>query len=731
MSRSFFLARAWTSVVQRIGHALSYVVRGTGIPASWFNRSGDYEGSARPFTQPYANSVWVAAAVKKVAGPISAVEICCLDEQDEELNDARLEAFWRAPALNGDGSRMSQADFLELCSSWLCLQGEIFFVLDDTWRLPFPDVDRFGGYTPLIIARPDRMKHLLNGTTLVGWELSDAMGSRRVIPAEQVIQIKTFNPYDDYRGLGAMQAAEVAAGGDYAAGLFAKNTAEANGDQGVYVVAKNGLLDDIQREQIVSSLRDKRSAQSRGIFRPAFLTGDITIEDPKVRSVDVAFVSQRQAARQEIAIAFGVPPSFFDPVASYSIGAASDRYILIEETCKPMGCKICGGLSRVSERLRGLPTRCELDWDDHSTMQQVRQSRIATGLQLWGTGMPMDDVSDYLNLDLPQYAGSDVGFMPFSVSAYDPLAIDPAADAAFSENTQSPAQTVEDAFRCRALARSHPCTCQVDWSDLTEKAGDSKDVRLWKKLIAPRRTIMAAYESKFNRVLMGARREVLGKLIGSAAKGVTKALASDFMFNLTDFTTVFNANMRGVAGMALQAAGEQVMAELRLDNPWTMPSPAATQFFHDRENKMSNIPVDVFKQIEQVLNDGLMSGQPLTETAKDIRAAFNDISKGRSKVIATTETAAAYGKGRDEAMRSVGVTHKRWLNSGNSNVRPAHLLMQGTVIPMNESFTVTNPDTGETDVIDYPADGDGEPWDVINCHCIAIAVKVEPEEEET
>jgi hypothetical protein len=44
-------------------------------------------------------------------------------------------------------------------------------------------------------------------------------------------------------------------------------------------------------------------------------------------------------------------------------------------------------------------------------------------------------------------------------------------------------------------------------------------------------------------------------------------------------------------------------------------------------------------------------------------------------------------------------------------------------------FVVTN-DNGATDEIMHPGDPDGEPWNVINCHCVEIASATGPEEDD-
>jgi hypothetical protein len=696
-------------------------------------------GAVSAFTKPFAQSAWVRSAISKVAGPISAVDLFFTDDENE-VEDPRLAAFWSAPALNPDFTRMSIVDFKDISVSWLLLRGEVFYILDDSWVVPFPDVA--GGIrTPLIIPRPDRMREVVFGGQLQEWVYTDVAGKQTHFSPDRILQIKLFNPYNQWRGLGPMEAAMIAAGGDYAAGLFAKNTAEANGDQGVYVVAKGGIPDDKQREQIVNQLREKRAMQQRGIFRPAFLTGDITIEDPKVRAVDVAFISQRTEARREIAIAFGVPPSFFDPLASYSIGSQSDRFILIEETCKPLGARLCGGWAAIASHIIARPVTAKLDWDDHSVMQAVRRERLDSALKLWGTGMPMKEVSDYLSLELPEYPGWDRGFLPLNLAPIDEATQSSTDNPALAEPDIAPPDPVKDAIRALQSGHRVPenngrcgthCGCSVDEEAMVKSGRDPKEITLWKSIVSKRRETLKIYLAKFSKVLMIARAQVLRKLERAALeKALTpeqRSTAADFLFDLMGFDKTFQFSMRGVALDALQKAGDQVLAEIGKDEPWKMPQAEAMRFLSERKSKLSGVSKEVYDRIRDKISEGLTNGDPLSTIADSIRAEFNDISKVRGLVIAQTETSAAYGFGRHTAMKEAGIKFKKWLTSGNSNVRAAHQDMNGEIVPIDELFLVVDPRTGESDEILHPGDSAGEPWNVINCHCVEVASKEGPEE---
>jgi hypothetical protein len=81
---------------------------------------------------------------------------------------------------------------------------------------------------------------------------------------------------------------------------------------------------------------------------------------------------------------------------------------------------------------------------------------------------------------------------------------------------------------------------------------------------------MRMFEAKFNRVLMTARAEVLNKIALYDALGLksttTKALAADFLFNLSSFTAKFESSMRAVSLVTLQSAGEQLLKEVKIES---------------------------------------------------------------------------------------------------------------------------------------------------------------------
>jgi len=674
-----------------------------------FNKIMPYDATGgEKLYRAYQQSAWVQRAIKKISGPIAAVSLdFALD--GEAFQDPEIEAFWQRP-----GIRLTKHDFLEATVGWLKLEGEAFWLLDDSTLLPFPS-QRGRDLCPIIVARPDRMFLHKRGADILGWDYVDANGKHHGLLPEQVIQIIAWNPYDEFRGLAEMLAAKDAAEADFFAGKYAKNQFANNGDRGPFVIAKSGIPNDTQRQMIIDQLREKRELSQRGVYKPLFLSGDITIEDPKVQAPDATFISARLENRHEVALAFGVPPSMFDVKASYSIGSASDWFMLITETCIPTSQKIAQAINRVLYNQTGKTVSANFNWDEHPVIQAVRRERWDTAVKMWGLGIPLETINDQLDLKLPECPGWKTGYLPFNVQPVAPdgtVEPPPEKNPDFGEEKIATLKALLDPGNRMKAALAAPRSDRP-----------AREIALWKKHMADRRPYINAYQAKFNKALFAARADVLAKLERHAkspsadqAPLATKAVAGQFMFDLTDFTGKLFASVKPAAEASFDAAGQQLFKEAGIENPWACAPEKVLQFVKQRQNMLSNVPDEIFEEIRATLQAGLDNGDPIKDIADGIRSKFNEISSGRAKTIAITETAAAYGTARNLAMQDAGISKKQWLTSGNPNVREAHEEANGQIVGADEAFEVG----GEQ--LRFPGDPDGSPENIINCHCVAIPV---------
>lgn len=748
--------KSFGALVSRVGSLLqgkgwkeAYAKGDMGTPGS--------SSGACPNAAKY--STWVFRCLQLNAGPVRAMPLKFYSTSTKgkrvEFTDPDTVQFWERPAETASGP-LNFGDFMELSLHWINLHGQACWILDDTWLMPR------GVKSPILLGRADRLTPVKKGDMLVGWMFTDGVGSRFTLLPQQVIRPRFLNPYDDAAGLAPLDAARIAVDANYASNVFARNVAFSNGDRGVYVVAKGGAaLSKEQQEQIVAQLRQKAELSRKGQYRPAFLTGDVTIEDPQIKSVDEAFNSGREVSRDEIFVAFGVPVSMAAKMTSYSIGAASDRYRLLEETCMPHSDRLCDAIAHV-ERLRtGRVLTAAQDWSQHPTLAAARLERAKAATDMFKTGVPWDVLNQLMDLGLPKFPGSSSAWLPMSMERVtdeteqedttneDPeketetdgpkeardsqkaLAASGAALQVLKSLLSAPAVTAGPPNRKHATpvqrACNAGCGCGADLAHKAEGDGDEPAldparVQLWEKHMQARRPSEKIMLSKITRSLMAARSEMLGRLDSTekALTGIRQRGVLDIMFDLQAFQASMISGTKAASTAALEQACFQFAEEIGVDDPWKLESTRVFNFLQQRESKIRDASQGIYDDIKRQLEAGLIEGESSADLAKRVKAAFNTISKERAEMIAITEIGAAYGLARHDSMQGLGIDEKEWLSAQDGRVRATHRRADGQTVPLEEPFIIELADGGSEELM-HPGDAAGSAENVIHCRCVEIA----------
>jgi SPP1 gp7 family putative phage head morphogenesis protein len=678
----------------------------TRTPAHWqsfltHGWDGEPMGGAG-LKDPYNLSPWVQRAIKHIALPLSQVPLEFI-LNGEPWEDAGTVAFWQAPAKGmSKNSRLSFFDTIEATVGWLSLKGEYFWILDDTW-LPVRAAFR----SPFVIAKPEHLRPIVDDGELIGWQYNTGRGVVELIP-EQVVSSRWWNPEDDFRGSAPMTSAKQAAESDYAAGRFWKSLAEANGDLGDTVIAPNGISPE-QEAQIIRSLRAKRAASKKGKYVPQFFVGDIKTEAAKIQSPDASAVNQRLQNRHEVFMALGVPPSFAEVTASYSVGSASDRFKLIEETCMPIGSKIAESIEVVEMRRNaGVRLTAGFRFKDHSTMQEVRREKMKSAESMHQRGVPWSVINDVLSLDLPEFAGWDKAWLPFNLQE-----VEKTQDG----KTQDSREDAEDAAGVKAfeelevLLKSGPCAVHgVDHS----RAADGKPNKRWEKLMRTRAPYVKRIRVTVDRALFEARRETLANIAAAEAEEkMVRSGAFDFIFDIARFLELLINPIFKIVVDAHASAGAELLADdMGSDDPFIQADPNGIAWLQERKNFIRDAGTEVWEAIRDSLEEGLSTGESFAKLSERVREEFNGLSKTASMRIAVTETGIAFESGRHDAMIQAGAEWKEWLTSDDDRVRASHYQLNGKRVPMDEPFMV-----GGVPMM-FPCDPKGIPSEIINCRCV-------------
>ncbi|MDR3459559.1 MAG: phage portal protein [Verrucomicrobiae bacterium] len=710
-----------------------------GIPAFWFARGLD-GGGGEGMNHPYAQSAWVRRAIKYVSGPISSVDLVFSKpttspalrrwkkrgsrlhtkngwvkrDPNSEVELPQIREWLKEPMAG-----LTYEDFVEASIGWYKLQECFWLLADKGARVPFPEV-KANPYAPIIVARPDRMRPTKQGNQIIAWNFTDEGGKVWELEPEQVVRLFGWNPYDQHRGLGDYASAHLAAETHHLGSKFKRNLT-ADNDTAPIISAKNGTPTDTQIEQIKMSIMERRAARMRGNSKALFLPGEVDVHDPKILSVDAAFIAGMLEDRHEIFVAFGVPPSLADVKASYSIGQASDWFALIFNTCIPEGGKFCAAVETLIFRLTGQHIEVGLDWDDHYVMQQVRSERMKDADSLFAKGVPMSVVDEYLDLGLPEYPEKKQGYIPINltpVSAAANEAAQTVPQPGADDFTEAGNDDEPEALKIMKAAFAGKNNGQCG----THKSGKSKAI--WEAHMRLRSVAVKQYQSKASKVLMEYRATALKHLAAAHAdKSIATKSLVDVIFNPENFGRDLKKNLDPVTRSVLQRAGDELMAEIGEDqtgeDPWKMAPMKALHFISLRDKLLDSVGETAQAQLNTALATGMDKGETTAELTDRVRGVFNNLQKYEARRIAMTETSAAYGYARHEAMTDAGIEYKGWLSSHGPTVREAHAAAEeqygDAPIPLDQPFIV------DGEELMYPGDPSGSAGNVINCHCIQTA----------
>jgi hypothetical protein len=729
-----------------------------GIPAFWFARATDPSSLETLFT-PYQSSTYVRSAIKYVFRPIASVDLVfskptndpalrryrgsgrslytrhgqLARQAENEIELPQFRMFLREP-MRG----LTYEDFVEASIGWYLMQ-ECFWLLGDRVKKPFPEVDK-NPYEPIIVPRPDQMRPVKQGPDIIAWQYVDAGGKAWTLEPDQVVRLFGWNPYDPHRGLGDYASAAVAAESHWLGGKF-KRQLTADNDTAPILSPKNGTPTDDQMQQIKMQLAERRAAKMRGISKTLFLPGEIDFTDPQVKSVDAAFIAGMLEDRHEIFQAFGVPPSLADVKASYSIGQASDWFALIFNTCIPVGNKFCAVLEKLIKALTGQEIEVGLDWDEHYVMQQVRSERMKDADSLFAKGMPVNAISEHLRLNLPRFENDDIGYLPINLAPTQSREENAASMPAPEDYSETPGDndngassddnTDGDTIQAMMRALDGPVIVR-----------DSKRETLWKSHIRLRAKSVKLFQSKASKVFNDYRVIALKKLAtvlktAPAQRGtvMTKSLV-EVIFDPVMFGNDLAGSLEPVMKATLQTAGEELLAEIGSDNPWTLPPQDALDYLAGRSGVIKGVGNTAQSQLNTSLQEGIQKGETTEQLTDRVRGVFNRLTKAEARRIAMTETSAAYGYARHEALITAGITHKAWLSSHGPHARLGHVAAekQYTAQPilLEAPFMVLSPE-GALEKLLYPGDGSlgASASNLVNCHCIQLAAQKQSEDEKS
>ena len=714
---------------------------------TWRTMFSDDQSETRP-GKPYMQVDLVFNCVNKLIDAVAGMPLVLstLDDRIIESGPA-WDLLFNNPA-------MSWQKFITQTTGHYALSRDVFWI--------------FPGKAP---GRPPREVHVVSGSQmhaithnrrpdgeLLGWEFG---ANRTGFSLDEVYQIKNFNPYDPFHGLGPATASKLNIDYIYAATLFNFASLENGADPGVILTtAGRPTPEEIRLLRDTFDARHKGSANAK---RTALLTGGMDAKTLAMNMVDMQMAELTNLSGARVCSTFGVPPALVGLVteAQYAHGPAQRDFIFntILPLCTMLSDELTNGLlgrfspdakqssvrpggrnrSYLTGRRKAIERQQKLfiwfDTSQHPTVQEAVREVAEKTLKFTQSGVPLNQLIEAH--DLPY----DIAKIPWGNDWWIPMGQVPASyilDAGLDGLTgpSLPEGEVEDETGDGDQGKDYSQTARglagLLTEQKTEKADQQQRLRLWKNWVISWAGLEREYNSAIRLFFVHQQRLLTARLKAAlknqkaiSTKADPNEIIARVVFDLRvedDKLRVINntfygraaelgirqglAESAGLAGDAFDAAVEQVKRSSRIGYKRTVSN--------IRLAKVNQITRD---RVAQQLTEGLDKGESLAQLTDRVAGTF-DASRGRALVIARTQTAGAINTGRHESFRHATVAGKSWITSGDDHVRDSHKAAGATYanpIPLDQPFIVD----GES--LAYPGDPSGSAKNIANCRCLEIA----------
>lgn len=251
--------------------------------------------------EPYRVHAWVRAAIESVALNIAACPIMWKNSQGK-LADPKREARKWTDLFEKPSDDMGLQQILEATMVYLLHYGECMWVLDRETPTSVPRA--------MYPYNGKLFEPVLSGdeTKLIRWKVKTKRDNREVeitFEKSEVVFFRLFNPYDRWRGLAPLEAAQIGIDQDYLASQYNKaffaNSAMPGG-----VVE----IDEEMSEESFNRLRTQFMDAHQGVSKAhmlAILEGGAKYKQLMVSQKDMEFLNQKKWNRDEVLACFKVP----------------------------------------------------------------------------------------------------------------------------------------------------------------------------------------------------------------------------------------------------------------------------------------------------------------------------------------------------------------------------------------------------------------------------------------
>lgn len=580
--------------------------------------------------------------------------------------------------------RLSKFDLFVATQSFLELVGNAY------WYLSVEQTSR--KVREIYLMRPDRVKVAIDDRTgdIVGYEFNDGKGNVVPLDVDEVRHFKTFNPEDEYYGLGTVEAGVVYIETEQDSAVFQrnfiKNQASPSG-----ILTINGKIEKEQFKKVKAQWKEKTEGLAN-VGKTLFIRGaDASFTKIGLSLGDLDMEKLKNLTEDKILKMFRVPKIVVGDTDQAGLGrgnAETADYVFAKRTIDPK-------LIRIDDAIQGI---LRLNYkDENIIVGHVSQIPEDVDRQL-----NEDDkaVNRWLTVNevrerkgLPKVAGGDQLFVAFNQVPLNNAGTDN------SENTKTVKRRV-----------------------LTVAKKDATDEAFFRELDGIDARVVRRYKSEFKKDLRAQRDAVIDNLASVAAsikagdntiKAYEEILPNEQQESDTSLEWLLPLML-----LAISEGAETALALMDVSDDFVFSTGAQNAAREAARRVMTDFTKQTVEKLKDEILAGVNAGENLQQLTKRVQGIYDDAIGWRTTRLADSESHKNINKGVQLGFQQAGVKRKVWRALG-SNPCEYCRAMDGTIINVESSYvpkggTMVGEDGGEY-VQDYDAVENAHAH--ANCHC--------------
>lgn len=619
--------------------------------------------------------------------------------------DDRIEDHPWYDILSQPNDALSGSQLLEGTYAWLEMRGRAFWLLDafaGSPRLP----------RRIRLLDPDRMEPKVEDDEIQHWKYRTKTGSPKTLSPDEVIRFALFDHRDAFGGLAPLTAARLGYDLSWKSTEFQRRFYGNGGFPPFYVKIppEAGNIGPEEREKLRIEFR-QRYLGLKNAWSPPFLFKGATLEAISINQRDAEWIATQKLTREDILAIFAVPKVVAGYKDEGSLALADKELRQYWGGTIPGRVRLVFGILQkrlIEVYTPGLAAKPDIQAKLMEVMPEEVRASVGAAKMLMEMGVPPATAFQFLGLpvDTDGKAWLDEGYLPFSLVPVSDLDEQPPAD-------EPPDDEADEERTGRRRASNWP-------------RSEKLRAALWRGYEVSLRKLERRYIGDWRGFLRWVRDRIHDRLRDAASRGATagRFLAIDALVRqdgpdeLVPPMSAIDAEAAKRTAASSEASAragwEALTAELELDDlAFNTLDPRVIQLLNERVMAVKAAASHVEEKYRAALIEGIQKGESIEKLTDRVSRVYREQYAGQARVLARTETSAAFSAARNEAMFTAGISRHEWLSARDDRVRPSHETADGEVVSLGEPFS---------NGLRHPLEWGGPPEETVQCRCVALPV---------